>query len=277
MTTFIWLASYPKSGNTWVRAFLSSVRQDGGPIDINRLDVVIQPSSRYFLDDIFGIPTADLTQSEILQARPAAMSAYSSAADKATIHKVHDAWLCNADGQPLFPAELTKASIYIVRDPRDVAISFAHHIGKSIDYAIDQMAAPDSALGLNLRRFTPNTSQLLLTWSQHVESWLDHASPTPLLVRYEDMMADPVGQGALIARHAGFDKTMSVYEQAAKNSSFSELNKQEAQNGFKEVLAPDRRFFRSGKAGGWKNTLAPAQIARIEQAHGAVMQRLGYL
>lgn len=277
MSTFIWLASYPKSGNTWVRAFLSSVKHDGRPVDINRLETVTQPSSRHFLDDLFGVATADLTPEEVMLARPAALSAHGSSTSHTELHKVHDAWLRNRDGQPLFPPELTQASVYIVRDPRDVAISFAHHIGKSIDQAIDKMASTETCLGSNLGRFTPTTRQPLHTWSQHVESWLDHATPSPLLVRYEDMMADPVRQGARIARHVGFDKTMDIYEQAAQNTRFSELSKQETQSGFREVLAPERRFFRSGKAGGWKDTLTPAQIARIEQAHGPVMRRLGYL
>lgn len=277
MSTFIWLASYPKSGNTWVRAFLSSVKQDGRPIDINKLDIVTQPSSRYLLDDLLGIATADLTLEEILSARPAAMVAYSRMVKGVTLHKVHDAWVRNAEGLPLFPPELTQASIYIVRDPRDVAVSFAHHLGISIDNAIKRMATFNSALSHEAIRFTPNTRQPLLTWSQHVESWLDQADPTPLLVRYEDLLTDPAQQGARIARHAGLNRTMDVYEQAAQNTRFSELSKQEAQNGFKEKMAPDRRFFRSGKAGGWKETLTPDQAAQIEQEHGQVMRRLGYL
>lgn len=277
MSAFIWLASYPKSGNTWVRAFLSSVKQDGGPININKLDNVTQPSSRHFLDDLLGIATADLTQEEILLARPAVMSAYKHTVKGTTLHKVHDAWVCNAEGQPLFPPELTHASIYIVRDPRDVAISLAHHLGRTIDYAIKHMGTSKSALSNNATAFTPNTYQPLLTWSQHVESWLDQAAPTPLLVRYEDMVADPIQQGARIAHHAGFEKAMEIYAQAAQNTRFSELTKQEAQNGFKEILAPGRRFFRAGKAGGWKDVLTPTQVTQIEQDHGRVMQRLGYL
>lgn len=277
MSTFIWLASYPKSGNTWVRAFLSSVKRDGGPININKLDKVTQPSTRHFLDDLLGIATADLTREEILLARPAVMSAYSRTAKGATLHKVHDAWVCNAAGQSLFPSELTQASIYIVRDPRDVAISLAHHLGKTVNYAIKQMGNPSFALSDSATKSTPNTYQPLLTWSQHVESWLDRAVPSPLLVRYEDMIADPVQQGARIARHAGLEKTMDIYAQAAQNTRFSELTKQEAQLGFQEILAPGRRFFRSGKAGGWKETLTPDQAAQIEQEHGQVMRRLGYL
>lgn len=276
MSTFIWLASYPKSGNTWVRAFLSSVAQDGAPVDINRMSTP-QPSTRHVLDDLLGVPTSDLTNKEILQARPAALRAYAARQKEPLISKVHEAWQKTSAGQPLFPTELTKASVYIVRDPRDVAVSFAHHLGKSIEHVITLMADPEAALSGSIDKLNTNTQQPLLSWSQHVESWLDLASPSPLLVRYEDMLADPLGQGILMAKHVGLHKETSVYEQAVQHTSFSALSQQESAGGFRETLAHGRRFFRSGRSGAWKETLSLEQIATIEKNHGSVMARLGYL
>lgn len=277
MSCFIWLASYPKSGNTWVRAFLTSLRQDGRPVNINQLDFAQQPSARAIMDEMLGISTSELSNEEILQARPAALAAYAATQKGTQICKIHEAWLKNNAGQPYFPSELTAASVYIVRDPRDVAISFAHHLGCSIDHIIGRMANPDDALSRSNGWITLNTIQPLLTWSQHVESWLDLATPSPLLVRYEDMLANPLEQGSRIARHVGMEKPQAICEQAVRSSGFKELYKQEHSEGFSEARSPDRPFFRSGRAGGWKEKLSSAQISRIEQAHGAVMTRLGYL
>jgi aryl sulfotransferase len=277
MSKAIWLASYPKSGNTWVRAFLSSVEKNGEAIDINQMAPIMQPSARHVLDDILGIATSDLTKDEILLARPAALAAYCAIQKDHFICKVHEAWMHNGRGIPLFPAELTQASVYIVRDPRDVAISFAHHLGKSIDHAIDFMADPDAMLSRIVNHIGPRTSQPLLSWSQHVNSWLDQANPAPLLVRYESMLENPLLEGIRIAQHTGLQKEISVYERAVKHSSFSELSKQENNNRFKEASNPDRVFFRAGTAGNWQTKLSTQQITRIENAHGTVMTRLGYL
>lgn len=277
MSRFIWLASYPKSGNTWVRAFLESVRHDGAAIDINRLSRVVQPAARSMLDELFGVPSSDLTPEEVLQARPGALQHYPSQAGEPSLHKVHDACLYLPDGQCLFPPALTLASVYIVRDPRDVAVSFAHHFGKTVDEAIATLADPNAALGASTHRLPYITLQPLLSWSQHVASWLDQAKPAALLVRYEDMLADPLAQGERIARHIGLDKPAAVYARAVRHSSFDVLRAQEAQHGFREVLAPERQFFRRGQAGAWRHSLSLAQASRIEADHHAMMQRLGYL
>lgn len=276
MSGFVWLASYPKSGNTWLRAFLTSVLADGETIDINAMPAA-QPSSRAILDEMFGIDTSDLTPDEILNARPAALAAEHARAGGAPFRKVHEAWIRTADGTPLFAEELTAASVYIVRDPRDVAISLAHHLGDTIDAMISFMADPKASLSGTRSAFRVHCKQPLLSWSGHFESWCDHAAPSPLLVRYEDMIDDPLAEGIRIARHIGLTKPRDIYEKAVAQSSFGALQRQEVSKSFVEVLAPGRRFFRSGKAGGWRAVLTPDQIAQIERAHAPAMRRLGYL
>lgn len=277
MSGFVWLASYPKSGNTWVRAFLSSVLQGGGPVDINRLTAAMQPSRRDGLDDLFGIETSDLLPAEILDARPAALAASDAMHSDAVLCKVHEAWVRTSTGLPLFPAAVTKASVYIVRDPRDVAVSFAHHWQMPIDHVIDLMADPAAALSGVSSCFTANTVQPLLTWSGHVESWLDLAAPSPLLLRYEELLAAPVAQGRRVARHLGQLAADDVYEAAARHTDFATLRCQEDEHGFAESRVVEQRFFRSGKAGAWRTALSPSQTARIEREQGTVMTRLGYL
>jgi len=270
-----WLASYPKSGNTWFRAFLRNL-QDGAesPADINALAATIA-SNRCWLDDVLGFDTADLTDAEAQRLRPSVYN-WSGRAAEPAYHKIHDAYTW-ADGEPLVGRGGTCGALYIVRNPLDVASSLAHHLGLSLDEAIAHMGNKAFRLATSARRFNSQVSQHLLTWSGHVESWVDAPGLACLVVRYEDMLARPSETFMRAARFLGLPDDPARVDRAIRFSDFKVLADLEARHGFAERTAEADRFFRRGKAGGWREQLSAVQVERIIADHGAVMRRFGYL
>lgn len=164
----------------------------------------------------------------------------------------------------------TKGGIYVVRDPRDVASSYAHHYGFSLDEAIDRMGRPMWITQPGKGSFYQFTG----TWSENVESWADAEGVH--VIRYEDLHNAPVDTFRGVLRFLGLSGYVPRVKRAIENASFRRLKAEEDEKGF--VEASERgTFFRQGKAGGWKDVLSPEQVARIEFDHGAVMRRMGYL
>lgn len=276
MTGFYWLASYPKSGNTWLRLALLSIYQGGQPVDfVDETGWFPQAAAREAFDRALEIESSDLTEDEIEVLRPHAYELLAREASEPLIRKVHDAFLMTKAGEPMFPPSLTLGAIYIVRDPRDVAVSFSHHLGRSIDQAIETMGATNAALARKRGILDGQLRQRMLTWSGHVESWLD-AGVRLLLIRYEEMLADPVGNLGKAAAFLGWRTEPDVIAKAAELTSFDRLRAEEQKHGFRERRSRTTNFFRRGVAGGWRDSLTPEQVHRIEQDHGRVMTRLGY-
>lgn len=126
-------------------------------------------------------------------------------------------------------------------------------------------------------RLTSQLPQKLLTWSGHVESWMDDpVSPKPLLILYEDMLADPAAMITAAVRMLDWAAGPDAIAQAVRATSFKALQARERIDGFAEMPRAGASFFRQGTAGGWKDILTPAQAGRIIDQHGAVMERLGY-
>jgi hypothetical protein len=265
------LASYPKSGNTWVRLLLESLAGGGRSVDINHpvLDVRYA-SDRAWFDDLLLVSSAEFTPAEIEAARPAFWQAVRSAARAPLVVKLHDAWTLAGPGAPVVAAD---RCIYVLRDPRSVACSVAAAWGLDADAAVDLLADPAAMV-----RARPDGTRLpvrLGGWSSHVAGWT--AAPGPRLVlRYEDILADPVEAALTLADFLGWPVPREAAAAAAAATRFEVLAGQEAAHGFAGA-SPGSRFFRQGRAEAWQGELAAAQAARIECDHGAVMRRFGYL
>jgi hypothetical protein len=278
MRRLVWLASYPKSGNTWVRLFLTAYSHpEQDEVDINAVDVSLHAGNRDLFDRVIGLEASDLTPAEIERFRPDVYRQLAAEAEEPLFIKVHDQWRRTPEGGALFPPEATGATIYIARDPRAVAPSFANHYSCALDDAIDRMATPEYGIAARLDRLASQLPQPMGSWSQHVTSWLDQSELPVHLVRYEDLHAAPEAEFAEILRRAGLPVDGDRLAAALARTRFERLQAQEAAVGFKERLSASPRFFRQGRPDRWREELTPAQIARIERDHGAIMERLGYL
>jgi len=289
----IWLASYPKSGNTWFRMLVANLSaKDGKPVDINDLpERGGIASARGPFDHLTLIDSGLLTHDEIDCLRPRVYEALArGAADDefdtrqalppVRFVKVHDAYTLTRWDEPLLAgARGADGAIVIVRDPRDVAPSFANHSRITIDQAIRRMSDPAAAFCNKTDRQHNQLRQFLPGWSGHVASWLDQTDIPVHLVRYEDMQADTAKVFARALAFAGRSAGEEEIARAAAFASFVELRRKEREGGFREApphLLAKGGFFRRGEAGAWREELTPEQVARIEAAHAPMMRRLGY-
>ena len=277
----VWLASFPKSGNTWTRIFLANYYANSSePVDINKLELPGGISSnRSQFDHLTNLPSSDLTDDEIDLLRPAV---YQTASDnwtdteKKLIVKVHDAYHMNREGAPLFPTSATARAVYLVRNPLDVVVSYTFHGGtKKLGKVLHRMNKTDARMAGNSSQ---QLRQLTFDWSSHVKSWTGDLPFPVLVLRYEDMLAAPeTAFGKLAAfldlPDAGDEARLM---QAVRNSSMKTLQTLENESGFNERLFHAKRFFRKGEAGDWRNHLTQTQAKQILAAHGDVMTQFGY-
>lgn len=273
-----WLASFPKSGNTWFRTFLRNLTQDGSePVDINDLSTGQIASSRLWLDEVLGFDTADLTADEIVRLRPDVYDWSAAQSPEPGYHKTHDAWTLTPQDRPMLGGRGTRGALYLLRNPLDVAPSLANHNGTDIDTAIATMGQADNGLSQRDTGLSLQVPQHLGTWSAHVLSWVDAPGLACHVLRYEDMQARPLDAFAAAARFLDLPDDPARIRKAVEFSAFDILARQEETRGFRERSAQAPRFFRAGRSGGWRAQLTPAQVDRIIADHGPVMARFGYL
>ncbi len=277
MGGIFWLASYPKSGNTWFRTFLQNLASnEDTPAHINKLNTGSIASSRMWIDDVIGFDTSDLRQDEIESLRPHVYR-WMCRGDGVTYHKIHDAYISTAEGHPLVDDVATLGALYIVRNPLDVAPSYASHRNCSIDDAISFMGDPEHALARSRKALPEQLLQFVGTWSQHVRSWVDAEGLNVKVIRYEDMHATPERTFGSAADFLGLEPDTGRRRRAIEFSRFDVVAAQEARSGFRERPPHAERFFRKGVTGDWRSSLTDAQVARIIADHGDVMSRFGYL
>jgi Sulfotransferase domain len=223
-------------------------------------------------EEVIGFDFTDKHRDEIAAARAKVQQNIADAVDGLVFVKTHQAIVIDRE-HPTINIAVTAGAIYIVRNPLDVAISYAHHLNKPIDFAIDFMNMKNAETSVSDKQ----VYEVYGSWSQHVLSWTRKPHPAIYVMRYEDMLAEPQKTFGALARHLLFTPSESELGDAIDRSSFERLREQEEQDGFRERPDVAERFFRDGRAGQWREVLTPAQIQRIVDAHGEQMQRFGYL
>lgn len=266
-----WLASYPKSGNTWVRALLSAY-QGGGYIDINNIDISVSDVAVHYYRTVSPLPIADLGWRGKQLIRPAALLHMVANTRGKRFAKTHFANV-TARGLPQYiPPDFTERAIYIVRDPRDVVLSMAPFFGQSNKEMAEKMNQQEYHIGME-DRIMPSH---LCTWSTHAASWGKEDGFPVHVVRYEDLLADTEGELAQMLEFCNVSVDPKRLSAAVKATQLAKLRKQEKQHGFKENdLSDSKRFF--GKGGSrWQKELEPLVAQKIESDHRDVMSLFGY-
>nr|WP_298929420.1 sulfotransferase domain-containing protein [uncultured Erythrobacter sp.] len=276
----VWLASYPKSGNTWVRLLLGNLLglkdDDENPGD-NFNPVTGISSDRFVFEYCVGLNSYELTRSEIDRVRADVYRMMVRDKPGLKYIKAHDAFGWRPDGKALFPGDCSRGAVYMVRDPMDVAVSYAHHQGHdAFDQTVAGMNDTTKFIGggrkEQLHQFTGG-------WSRHYQSWAEQTEMPVCVVRYEDLRADTTRQLSRIAKFIGLEEAdfaVSI-EEAVEASRFDRLQKIEEEKGFAERPANSKRFFRSGRSGEGRETLPDELQNQIISNHADVMRELGYL
>lgn len=274
MGKIIWLASYPKSGNTWVRAFLASYIRDGEDLSMADLNTfAIGDMDRHPYDVCFS--AEQQRQFKAMGTGPERLDVHAHIADTVEANplvKTHGNYRMPAC-DPAFNLSVTKSIVYVVRNPLDMVVSMSDHYGMTLDRAVEAIQSADFKIGAH----DATVEQYLGTWSSHAVNWFTGPTAPRMILRYEDMLRDPMRAFGELVGFLKIGDDPAKLQRAVEKSSFSSLQKKEQEQGFAEKSPNSERFFRKGQSGGWRDILSDAQAKKIVAAHGAVMKKLGYI
>ena len=273
--SLVLLASFPKSGNTWMRCLLTAFLTGDPLSDLGSLAAPAMLSVRQQFDDHTGISSADLGLDAIDTLRPSFHRAVSEAMEGPVFVKLHDRFYYNHAGDAVFAADAFRGVVHVVRHPCAVAVSYAHHLDCTIDRAIDLMADEAAMHDWRPDSIATVIPQRIGSWSGHSASWQDQGEIPRLTLRYEDLLRDTEMHFASILEFAGEDADRARVARAVEAARFEALRSIEAAKGFHEKVT-EGSFFRRGSANSWRDELSETQIERIVSDHGAMMGRFGY-
>ena len=257
----IWLASYPKSGNTWLRSLISSYYfSNNGTFDFNLLNYIDQfPAPKYFVDVKDNIVNPEdfskywlSKQSEINKDK------------KLRFFKTHAA-MCKINNNPFTDNKNTLGAIYILRDPRNLITSLSNHyqlnLSESLDFMIEEKKALVDRVDNKFKAFVP-----IFSWRFHLKSWIHNKSFKTIVIRYEDLTNET---------YYTFKKVIEFIDKLANNKNkfdkekakktivscnFKNLQNLEKNKGFSEALTKKNskekiKFFNLGKDNDYRKLL----------------------
>ena len=287
-----WLASYPKSGNTLLRSILTALFfTNDGVFSLDKLKNINQFESTLHVfknKDIFGddfdkIGKTSLFYKYLLKLQTKEILRFK---EDFIFLKTHSG-LYEIANNPFTVSQNTRGIIYIIRDPRDVCISWSKHLGVSIDKTISNMTDPLSSSFWNEPKQVEyfedkkRPKSFLSSWDKHVLSWTNVKWKTPLkVIRYEDLVYNKIDTIREIINFftINFNFNFKDLDTKIKNilstTDFQKLKKEEKEKGF--IESGNNDFFSIGKKEQWKNILNNNQIKMIEKRFFKVMKNFNY-
>ena len=274
MRRIIWLASYPKSGNTWTRIFLANyIANPSEPLSLGEMtkystgDAILRHYNTVAgrLIDPKNFPLTLSLRDKVLR------GIISNKAD-AYLVKTHSSRRA-VQGVELIPPKYTRSAIYILRNPLDMVLSSARHYAISAEKAVESI----SQSGKVVPPSDKTVPVVQGSWSEHVKSWTSFAPYPVLVLRYEDMLRDPQANFGKMLTHLGIPIDKDRLDRAIQFSSFNQLKEQEEKTGFVEKAEHAESFFASGKSDQWKTELSPELVQKVCDLHRDTMKRHGYL
>jgi Sulfotransferase domain len=275
----IWLASYPKSGNTWLRIFLYHISRImvGAPLEGNDLNL-LDRSSVYearlvdLYSQLLGKPVQTADWREVVPIRPRVHAEVAKRVPTPIFVKTHLA-LISVDGTPVINLGVTLGAIYVVRNPLDVVLSLSDHMGIPLEYAVETMCLD----GYRVPHTEIEIYEPWGSWRENVGSWTSTGKDVILPIRYEDMQASPLRTFRGVMNHVRQQPTDAQIQEAIELSSFERLREIEKEAPFRERAPGTERFFRVGRSGQWHDKLSENQVRRLVSVNHRYMRRFGYL
>lgn len=282
----IWLASYPKSGNTWVRSFLTTVLYSvDGENSFEHLSKIKQfPVSTQlnnYIDDYKDM--GQLARSWLIAQQAINLDG------KIKLFKTHHV-NCKIDNQPFTDLDNTLGVVHIVRDPRNVVTSIKNHyslpnIKAAKNFLLDDnmwIQRPEKESGQNDGRVVPT---LISSWKTNYQSW-KNKSKNYLLIRYEDLVNSPFESFKKICEY--ISKLMDIeikdekIEKAILTNSFEKLKKLEEMGKFEDYkirlkTEKEFKFFNLGPNNSWEKILDKETIDDIQNSFSIEMKELNYV
>ena len=276
----IWLASYPKSGNTWVRLFLDALLfgQDGN-VNINDIKIKQFPLKQDFsgltdnIDDVNEfVKNCNLAQTKI------------NLDNKIKFLKTHHALWKNGN-YAFTDLENTLGVIHIIRDPRNVITSVLNHFNRdSYIHALEFMKDPLQCIGMRGSKSGKDLMTIISSWGNHYSSWKKFKKNN-LLIKYENLINDPEKEFIKLCdfiesiSSLKFEKKLIL--KAVENCEFYNLKKEETSNGFREATTNEanikNKFFNLGPENDWGKILNKEIKDEIEILFEKEMKEVGYL
>ncbi len=281
----IWLASYPKSGNTWVRSFLSSLMyKKDGTADLNSM-----PISQYPLRVHFKGLVNEFDNINLLSKKWISSQDFLNLDNKIKFYKTHHV-MCNFGKNSFTNYQNTFGVIYIVRDPRNVITSILNYYSKkNYEEAKEFLFDEGKIIGVDLSKKNEyendnNIITLISSWKNHYNSWKNFKKNF-LLIKYENLINDERNEFLKIRNYLEEKLNLKFsdnkFDTAINSNSFSKLKKIEETEGFSENVKiktkPEVNFFNLGPKNDYKNLLDEKISKEIENIFHSEMKELGYI